>query len=452
VTSKIDARAGQTAQPPLSRQPDARSRSGCRHVIVLASGAGGRGERRTRATAEQFRAAGWDVTALTVGEGSGWQPPDTVGGRFECVELPLRRDDEQTDIRAFSERRARDPNRWLRGFRRRTATAFPEPVFGAWRGALEDALREAHQVRPADLVVAGPPYVTLAAAWRLWRDHDVPYAVDLRAGWSFQAATGHGAFNRRSAEGDWESRVLADARAIWCETDLAVEFYRRRYPEIAPRFRTVRNGYDAASLPRDFRSPDPEAGLTFGYLGSLNLPLDELRTVIAGWRLARHVDPVIARSRLEVRGGGPDDGYAACLAAAGAHGVVHRGAVPKDQVAAVYEAWDAVVLLLAGGRGLVPGTAYEALATGLPVVAAFARDHEASDLVAGHPLGVRPARFEPDDVARALAGAAALACKASADDRTAARAYAAEYERGSQLATAVHHLTGLLQPTAAGVE
>jgi hypothetical protein len=464
------------------------------HVIYLAPGFAH--VTRSRETANQLCALGWDVTVLAVGP-QAWEGhapdgglPPAVDPTVDVVEADLARADLATDIRGFSEKRARDPHRWMRKHRRISEDEFPEPVFGRWRRELEDALVAVHRRRPADLLLtAATPRVALAATWRLWREAGVPYALDMGHGWSVDLFSGREAFARNSAAGEWERRVLAESLSVWCVNEPVAHFYRTRYPQLAARVQVVRDGYDAGRVPRRIRRPAPRGGLTFGYVGSLTIPVHTVESVLAGWRAARTVDPLIARSRLEIHGDAgtaPGNPYARMLTAAAADGVgcgppapaggeeraceprspgqtspaggEERACEPRspgqtgpDEGGTAYERFDALVLMLAGGSLTTPGNAYEFMATGLPVLAAYEKNRDVSSIMAGHPMWIGPVGLDPARLARSFRDAAGLAIEARDSDRAAARAHARGYSRTEQLGPALRRLADLVrQPHAPG--
>lgn len=432
------------------------------HVIYLAIGfppAAKSCAYRMRETANQFCALGWDITVVTICQ-EAWEREygldhtlsDAVDPRVKIVELPLLRADLETNIREYSEARSRRPQEWIYEQRRRAQKIFPEPVFGGWRAALEKAVLQIHRDKPADLLVATcAPYVNLAATWRLWEECRVPYVVDFRDGWSVDVIGGGEAFPRDSVAGEWEKKVLSHALSIWCVNDPIAGWYRERYPELADRIRTVRNGYDRDSIPSRVRRADPAEGLTFGYLGALNLPLALLNSTLAAWRLARATDPVVANSRFEVRGhigagwAREDNPHMEALKAAASDGVTFGGPVPKAEVAAAYGRWDALVLMLTGGRYMTSGKVYEIMATGLPVVSAHEIDHDASTVLSAYPLWAGPTGLGPERLAEGFRKAAALAVHTTDADRAAARDRAQQFARDTQLAPAVRHVTELLR-------
>lgn len=413
---------------------------------------------RMRETANQLCAQGWDVTAVTICR-EAWEPDcgldlsllDTLDPRVRIEELPLMRDDLETDIRAYSKNRSLRPRQWVDDWRAESLRFFPEPIFGWWRADLERALLRIHREWPADLLVTTcVPYVNLAATWRLWQEHQVPYVVDFRDGWSVDVVGGGEAFPRDSVAGGWEERVLTQATAVWCVNDSIAACYRARYPEIADRVREVRNGYDPDSVPDQARTPDPDAGLTFGYLGTTTFPWQYVEATLTGWRLARQADPLLARSRFEVRG---HVGTAALREAnrhaelfrdAAGDGVVFGGPVAKARVRDCYARWDALVLLQRGGVHMTSGKVYEYMAAGLPVVSAHQSGHGVSRVLADYPLWTGDTGLDPARLADAFVAAARLAVGASAADRAAARAYASQFARGPLMEPAVRAVTELV--------
>ncbi len=433
------------------------------HVIYLAIGfppAAKSSTYRMRETANQFCALGWDVTVVTICE-EAWEREfgldrslsDGVDPRIRVVELPLLRQDLETDVRVFSESRSFSPPAWNKKFRARSEKRFPEPTFGMWRSAFEKAVLRIHREHHADLLLTScPPYVTLAAAWRLWQDQQVPYVVDYRDGWSVNVLSDGETFSRTSVAGEWEARVLGQARMFWSVNDPIAGFFRDRYPEIADRIHVVRNGFDADSLPASIHHPDPANGLTFGYVGSVNFSPAFLESVLTAWRIARRDDPVIARSTFELRGhigAGANreaNAHMNLLKAAEADGVRFGGPVAKADLASVYAGWDALVLMLVGGKYVTSGKVYEYLATGLPVLSAHEVTHAANTVLDGHPLWTGAVGIEPHRLAPLFSEAARLALTATDADRAAVRAMAQRFGRSEQLRSAVTRATSLIQP------
>ncbi len=431
------------------------------HVIYLAIGfppAAKSCAYRMRETANQFVNAGWDVTVVTIARES-WERDsgvdltllDQVDPLVRVVELPLAREDLETDIRLYDEERALRPNEWVARLRVRQTGTFPEPSFGEWRGALEQAVLDIHRNHHADLLLAScVPYVNLAAAWRLWEDARVPYAVDFRDGWSIDVIEGEEAFSRDSEPGRWEQKILDHAVSLWVVNDPIAAHYRTRYPDFADRVRVVRNGYDADSSPGRAHRPDPGSGLVFGYLGTVNFTAQQLETVLSAWRTAREQEPLLANARFEVRGhigngaGREANRHAEILKQAEADGVHFGGPAAKAEVASVYAGWDAMVLILIGGRYVTSGKVYEYMATGLPIVSAHLVEHDASNVLRGHPLWTGAAGLDEEALARSFVRAAHMAVGTGDTVHAEAMAHANRFTRESLMTAAVRDLIAQL--------
>ncbi|WP_198171318.1 glycosyltransferase family protein [Actinoplanes awajinensis] len=437
------------------RRPD----RGRPHAVYLAIGfppAAKSSAYRMRETANRLYAQGWDVTVLTIRRES-WEREfgldhslsAGVHPAIRIVEVPLERAELDTEVRHFSRARSLDPAAWATRARHEHLTTFPEPSFGGWAPALTEAVLRLHSSDPADLLVTTcAPYVTLAPTWALWEKHRVPYVVDFRDGWSIDVVNGVEAFPPGSIAGRWESRVLGAALEVWTVNDPIARHYRERHPAIAGRVHVVRNGYDDDSVPAGARTPDPVAGLRFGYLGTITFPVPLLAAVLAGWRTARAADPLLGNATFELRGhigagaAREDNAYAEMLRAAAGDGVRFGGPVPKAGVAAVYGGWDALVFIVTGGRYMTSGKVYEAYASGLPVVSAHEVEHDASDVLAGSPLWTGAVGADADRLATSFRTAARLAVTATPEQRAATRAGATRFARAAQLDPAIRRVTG----------
>jgi glycosyltransferase involved in cell wall biosynthesis len=445
---------------PLRRSP------GRPHAFYLAIGfppAAKSCAYRMRETANQLYAAGWDVTVITICQ-EAWEREfgldhslsADVHPAVRIVELPLMREELDTEIRGFSRDRAIDPGAWHAQAKADQLSTFPELVFGGWRPALEEAILDLHRRDPADLLVTTcGPYVNIAATWKLWEAYQVPYVVDFRDGWSIDVVRGVVPFEVDSVAGQWEKKTLEQALEVWCVNEPIADHYRERYPSIADRVHVVRNGFDPSSIPAANRRPDPEAGLHFGYLGTMTFGHDLLASVLDAWRKARAEDPVLARSTFELRGhigagsSRQDNAYMELLAAAADDGVTFAGPVPKAQVATVYGSWDVIVFIATGGRYVTSGKVYEAFASGMPVVSAHSVEHDASVVLAESTMWTGAVGHDPQRLAELFRTAARMALEATDEQRAATRAAAAKYARAAQIEPAVRRITAAVRPTGA---
>ena len=124
-------------------------------------------------------------------------------------------------------------------------------------------------------------------------------------------------------------------------------------------------------------------------------------------------------------------------------GVTFGGPVRKAEVAATYARWDALVLMLVGGRYVTSGKVYEFMASGLPVLSAHEVDHDASAVLAGYPLWTGANGLDPKRIAEAFSAAGRFAVEATPEERERARAHALRYRRDAAIAPAVLELTRL---------
>ncbi|MGH3451702.1 MAG: glycosyltransferase, partial [Haloechinothrix sp.] len=192
-------------------------------------------------------------------------------------------------------------------------------------------------------------------------------------------------------------------------------------------------------------------GLTFGYLGSINFSPAFLEAVLTGWRRAREKDELVRRSTFEVRGhigAGPqreNNRHMDLLKAAADDSVTFGGPVPKAELAETYGRWDALVLMLVGGKFVTSGKVYEFMATGLPIVSAHDVEHDASNVLDGHPLWTGSVGLEPALLADSFVKAGQLALSATGETRAEVRELARRFARGPQVARVVDELDGLVR-------
>ena len=437
-----------------------------KHLLLLAIGfppAAKSAAYRLREMANQFAALGWDVTALTIADES-WEREfgldysllDAVDPRVRIVKIPIARADLETDIRNYGRERAIDPKSWIAKQAERDQSVFPEPVFGGWLPALETAALDLHAERPVDLVLAScAPYVLFGVVKRLWDENKVPYSIDLRDGWSLDVISGQPAFAPDSSQGLIEADVLSESLLTWCVNDAIADFYRSRYPELADRIRVARNGFDVDSVPASFREPDPDNGLDFGYLGSVNFRSTFLATILGAWHDAGERDDLIARSRFEIRGhfgaghAREANAHVNLIKRASQDGVTFGGPVANSEVAATYTRWDALVLMLVGGRYVTSGKVYEFAASGLPIVSAHEAEHDASEVLKDRPMWSGPVGVEREALTEAFINVGRMTMAATPAQRTQAREQAERFARSAPIARMARQLADLVSSGSA---
>lgn len=423
---------------------------------------------RKLATANSFARSGWRVTVVTLTEHA-WrreQGLDTsllslVDPRVEIHRLPLYREDFETDVRTYSELRAHQPGRWMKQHRKEDTQQFPEAVFGRWHDQLIASVREIHDAMetPPDLLLtSASPYTFFAPALDLYKRNGLPYVIDYRDAWAINILKDVPAFTPDSRAGVFEQELVDHATEAWFVNRPIRDAYAGLYPDAAKRMHVARNGSDIAIGTNriNHKVPDPEAGLTFGFLGTVTFDAHRVRALCEGWRLAREENEVLRRSRLVFRGhlgSGSALGInaqAAVIDEYAEHGVSFGGPVAKADTAAVYESWDALLLCLVGGKYVTSGKVFDYVSTGLPIMSAHGWDHAATEILDGYPLWVRNDGVDAEDLAETYIETVDRILSASEEERAASRRHADQFERYAQLQPAVDRLTQSFAPELVG--
>ena len=416
------------------------------------------GVHRAVGIANAFAAEGWTVTVLAAPERTFTDNAMVDRSLLAAVDegvtverVPFSAQAYDNDVAAWSAVRARHPELW-NGLRlARERLLFPEPGFGLWRRELERAAERVHSARRVDLAIGtANPHVDFIPARHLRRRHGVPAIMDYRDAWTIDVFSGRARASATRAERRWERELMAEADRIWFVNEPIRRWHAERHPEHADRMRVVANGFDVTAG----RSPavpfrPPGDALTFGYVGTINFGQFPAEALFAGWALARERDPLIARSRLVLRGHLGRTGVASgelqsLLDAAAAQGVSYEGPVAKTDLADVYAQFDALVLALASGPGVTSGKVFEFAATGLPVVSVHDPASAATSIMSSSPVWTAAASLSAEDVAAALSEVGRRTLAQTPEERTAAIAWGAQWERGKQLASGVADAAALV--------
>ena len=401
---------------------------------------------RALATVNEFAAAGWDVTVLTVprevftaATGVDAALESRIDPRVVVERVPYATPQTVTDLSQWSPLRARQPELWNVLHRLRSELHFPERPYGTWDTALEAAAKRVHGAHPVDLVIGtANPHVDFVVGECLQRT-GVPYVMDYRDAWSLDVFSGRELHALTSRTGRREQKLVAGAHEIWFVNEPIRVWHEQRFPEAAERMQVVSNGYDEYDAP--LRVPvrdDREAGMRFGYVGTLSdkVPLAE---TIAGWREARRRGDIRPQDRLVIHGylghfTGKSLAAETLATVVPDDGIEFAGSVPKTTIGDVYAGFDALVLILGTGRYVTSGKIFEYLATGIPVMSAHDPGNAATDVMTGSSAWVPTASLSTSDLAEAFAATARMAATQTPDERTAAQTRAAAYERKAQLA------------------
>ena len=400
---------------------------------------------RALATANAFAARDWRVTVITPERDyflryGGADPTleEQVDARIRVERIPFYWPVLETDVRRFSALRVYAPRFWSRLRKRLDRLPFPEVGYGPWRSQLETAADRIHAAHPVDLCLAtANPYVAFTAAWRLHK-RGVPYVMDYRDAWSLDVFSGARLNSPNDRAGRWERRLIAGAKEVWFVNQAIRAWHAQAYPEYAGKMHVVANGYDSEFAVESSTSLIKNRNeLVFGYVGTISrqVPLAEL---VEGWRLGREQSELLMRSRAELYGylghyQTPNSLMQRLVNEAVSVEMRYYGPIPKTDVRAVYDRFDALLLMLGTGRYVTSGKVYEYLATGLPIVSVHDSRNAASEVLQGYPLWFPAKDLSPTNVADALTAAAEAAASADPEKRARAQAFASRYRRDHQL-------------------
>jgi len=408
---------------------------------------------RALATANLFAREGWRVTVLTATRdtferitGGDPEAERSIDPRVQVVRIPFDPARGETDLRRWSRFRVFSPLLW-NFVRFLTAKAlFPENGYGSWRRPLERAAVRIHRETPVDLVIGSAnPNVDFMPGDRLRRRHGVPYVLDHRDAWHLDVYTGERLGRSWSRSRRIERRLFAGASEAWFVNAPIRDWHAAEYPRGARDMHVVANGYDPGFLELGGLRPRADGeGLVFGYLGTIYGPIP-LRETLDAWRAARETSPLLARSRLVIRGrlghfAEPDAMTAALLDEFRDDGVSYEGPVSKTAVARVYGGFDAVLLIISHSRYVTSGKVFEYAATGLPIAAIHHPETAATSVLAGHPQWFPVTALTPAEIQRVLIEVAERADRMTDADVAEARRWAEHLSREHQLLPRVHAL------------
>lgn len=430
------------------------------HVLYVAWGfppCRGGGVYRALATANAFAAAGMRVTVLTATRetfirftGTDTSLEERVDPSIDVVRVPFEWPVLETDVRRWSAGRAFFPRLWLRQRKRLDTQDFPEVGYGPWMRPLEAAADRIHAADPVDLVLASAnPNVDFTVAAHLHRAAGVPYVMDYRDAWMLDVFDGHTVHAEDSEVARLEREYVGGAREVWFVNEPIRAWHQERYPDAADRMHVVANGYDPEFAPvaRTATRPADEP-LTFGYIGTVSQKVP-LAPFAEGWSLARARTPDLAGARAQIWGylgyyATPSPALQRIVDRHADSGLEYSGPLPKQRVRAVYDTFDAALLILGKGRYVTSGKVFEYTASALPIVSVHDPANAASDVLRDYPLWFPVADLEPETVAVAVEAAAHAARHATRQQRAACAAFAHRYAREIQLRPRVESLAASL--------
>lgn len=413
---------------------------------------------RALATSNAFAREGWRVTVLTTTRetferltGSDPETEASIDPRVTVVRIPFDAERSDDNIANWSRLRVFSPLLWTALRWIPAWFSFPERSYGGWKGALVAAAEQIHRAEPVDLVIGSAnPNVDFAPGWHLHRRYGVPYVMDHRDAWHLDVYSGKRTASRLSRSSRLESRMFARSTESWFVNAPIRDWHAAEHPAKGDDFHVVANGYDPefVQAERD-RLPDPDAGLVFGYLGTIYGPIP-LREALDAWRLARTRSPLLARARLVVRGrlghfSEPDAATAELLDAYRADGVSYEGPVSKTAVSSVYRSFDALLLIISRSPYVTSGKVFEYAASGLPIAALHDPVTAATSVLAEHPARFGVERVDVEQFAAALIATGESAARQTPASIAATQEWARQFARDEQLRPRIRALRAVVE-------
>jgi glycosyltransferase involved in cell wall biosynthesis len=402
---------------------------------------------RSRAIANHFAEAGWDVTVITPQREFFTESIKSVDEslekeihkdvRIERVYFPGR--PWQTNLRSFSWFRGNFPTYSDRIWNRVEQKAFPER-YAPWVPRVVKRARQLHKQEPYDLVLAtGNPYSAFAAAWAIGKMLRIPYALDYRDSWTLDQFKECPAFPDDSPVWAWEKRLVGSAARVIFVNEAQREWHAERYPSAADNMLVVENGYDPALSGESRSEPhvDEGRGLRFGYIGTIThqIPLQEF---LAGWRIAR-LEPELADAEVHLYGHlgffpNQTRKMLATIPTNDGIGVTYDGAVAKADITTAYNSLDVLLMIIPSSKYVTAGKAYEYMATGKPILAIHEPWTGTRLVLDGYPMASLVDDLEPETVAAAILESARQARSVTPELTAQGQAHASRYTRAAQLA------------------
>lgn len=286
------------------------------------------------------------------------------------------------------------------------AVLFPDEGIAWLPSALPAGWRIARRPSVEAIYSSSPPISAHVIAGLTKRLTGRPWVADFRDPWIDNPFAHRTTGWRRGWQARLERWIVGHADAVVVAVETLRDDFRRRYPELAPRFVHIPNGYDrtelgdlpavAATDPGEFR---------LVYAGSLYRE-HELERFLSGVEVLLERRPDLEQ-RLAVEFVGrvnePNSAVAGRYAARLGRVVRYRGFVPRREALAWMASADALLQLMPAesGAGLfVGGKLLEYLAFDRPILAVMP-DGEGRRLVLGLPGG-RAADLDPESIAIAL--------------------------------------------------
>lgn len=336
------------------------------------------GASRAAAMARYFANNGWAVTVVSADSNA---VARDFGVDLSGIEVHRVSDTRATEFMNFKTGRGR----WQRALSALTRyAAFPDAFRSTTRrmGKVVEQLLSGGETFDVILSTA-LPFSQHEVAGRLARKCGAFLVLDNRDTWACSA------YRRRlplsdGCERRYEHRVLSAGDMMTTISDGMTGYFCTQYPELAPRFCTIRNGVDATATSVDAAPRAAGQELRIVYTGILYGAKRDIRPVLDA---ARESCVPVAFDFY----GSEADRVAAFKAEYSTLRITDHGRVPRAEAMAAQRSADALLVGLgqdAAEKTFLPGKFFEYVGTGRPIIVIADADYEISQLVDMHGLGV----------------------------------------------------------------
>jgi glycosyltransferase involved in cell wall biosynthesis len=288
---------------------------------------------------------------------------------------------------------------------RLASVVVPDLSLGTWLPfALPAARRLARERRFDCVLTTSPPPSTHLVGVAL-RRRGIPWIAELRDGWTFEPPHAPWPLGvQHAADRALERRALSRADAVIAVTRPIVDDLRERLGLDA---QLITNGFDPDDIPPEPKEPDPLLAVdrhSLVHTGRLSLSGRSLRPLLDGLRLARELDPRVARGLELVFAGSATDEERGLLEAPDLSDAVRfLGWLDRTRALELQRAADTLLVVTSTGsqRSIATGKLYEYLAAGRPILV-LGDQTEAARVVSEAGAGFAAPAPDPEAIASAL--------------------------------------------------
>jgi glycosyltransferase involved in cell wall biosynthesis len=284
--------------------------------------------------------------------------------------------------------------------------------------------------RPNVLFGSFPGPSNAFVTYKLAKEHDIPYVLDFRDGWTDDPYVHYPTSFHRRYHASNERKIVLGAKKVIVNTETLKERFQDRYPSMKGKIETMTNGFDPEDLENLSPVPKESGKVRIVYSGAVFV--DRRESFVAFLQAVGMLKDETRRGIEIIFVGQKHDWAQHLIEQRGLQRVIRfTGYLSHKSALNHLASADVAMLFLAkGDRVAIPGKLYEYLGLGLPVIAAVEEDGACSRLLKSinHDQGVcDPAT--PSRIGEKLALAAEKKLPRLPEDRASAFSRKAHAER-----------------------